>query len=113
MAMTRAMDGRDERKLRMRNGNPESSAPMVRVLIVDRDPLVRRVVRDAMAGSCVSVVAEGTDGREAVELAARHQPDVVLTDIVLPQLDGPTAIRRIGSAPPPLPVVVFTAGHDR
>src|SRR3954464_2967092 len=112
MAMTRAMDGRDERKLRMRNGNPESSAPMVRVLIVDPDPLVRRVVRDALAAGHVSVVAEAADGREAVDLASRHQPDIVLTDIVLPELDGPTAIRRIVSASPLVRVVVLTSAKD-
>ena len=82
------------------------------MLIVDQDPLVRRVVRDALAGSGISVVAEATDGREAVDLAARHKPDVVLTDIVLPELDGPTVIRRIVSASPLVRVVVFTAAKD-
>lgn len=82
------------------------------MLIVDQDPLVRRVVRDALAGSGMSVVAEATDGREAVNLAARHKPDVVLTDIVLPELDGPTVIRRIVSASPLVRVVVFTAAKD-
>jgi two-component system, NarL family, response regulator LiaR len=96
----------------MRQGSPEPSAVRVRVLIVDQDPLVRRVVRDALAGSGVSVVAEGGDGREAVDLAARHQPDVVLTDIMLPEVDGPTTIRRIVSASPLVRVVVFTAAKD-
>lgn len=96
----------------MRQGKPESRAAAVRVLIVDQDPLVRRVVRDALAGSGISVVAEAADGREAVDLAARHQPDVVLTDIVLPELDGPTAIRRIISASPLVRVIVFTAAKD-
>src|SRR3954466_5969910 len=91
---------------------PRAAATTVRVLIVDQDPLVRRVVRDAMAGSRVSVVAEGADGREAVDLAARHQPDVVLTDIVLPEVAGPAAIRRIVSASPLVRVVVFTAAKD-
>ena len=96
----------------MRQGSPDGSAAEVRVLIVDQDPLVRRVVRDALAGSGMSVVAEATDGREAVDLAARHKPDVVLTDIVLPELDGPTVIRRIVSASPLVRVVVFTAAKD-
>jgi NarL family two-component system response regulator LiaR len=96
----------------MRQGQPDSRPAGVRVLIVDQDPLVRRVVRDALAGSRVSVVAEAADGREAVDLAARHQPDVVLTDIVLPELDGPTAIRRIVSASPLVRVIVFTAAKD-
>jgi NarL family two-component system response regulator LiaR len=91
---------------------PETSAARVRVLVVDQDPLVRRVVRDALAAGHVSVVAEAADGREAVDLAARHKPDVVLTDIILPELDGPTAIRRIVSASPLVRVVVLTAAKD-
>jgi two-component system, NarL family, response regulator LiaR len=84
----------------------------VRILIVDRDPLVRRVVRDALAGHRISVVAEAGDGREAVELASQHQPDVVLMDILLSEVDGPTAIRRIVSATPLVRVIVFTAATD-
>jgi NarL family two-component system response regulator LiaR len=96
----------------MRHGTPETSAARVRVLVVDQDPLVRRVVRDALAAGHVSVVAEAADGREAVDLAARHQPDVVLTDIMLPELDGPTAIRQIVSASPLVRVIVLTASKD-
>jgi two-component system, NarL family, response regulator LiaR len=97
----------------MRHGNSGARpAVAVRVLICDQDPLVRRVVRDALAGHSITVVAEACDGREAVELASRHQPDVVLTDLVLPELDGPTAIRRIVSASPLVRVVVLTAAKD-
>jgi DNA-binding NarL/FixJ family response regulator len=85
---------------------------MVRVLLVDQDPLVRRVVRDALAGNGISVVAEAGDGREAVDLASRCKPDVVLTDLLLPELDGPTAIRRIVSSSPLVRVVVLTAAKD-
>jgi DNA-binding NarL/FixJ family response regulator len=87
-------------------------AATVRVLLVDQDPLVRRVVRDALGAGGVSVVAEAGDGREAVDLAARCAPDVVLMDLVLPELDGPTAIRRIVSASPLVRVVVLTAAND-
>src|SRR5262245_40512986 len=110
--MTRATNGRDREEVQMPQGSPQTGAPGVRVLIVDHDPLVRQVVRDALAGSGLSVVAEAADGREAVELAARHRPDVVLTDIVLPELDGPTAIRRIVSASPLVRVVVLTGAKD-
>jgi DNA-binding NarL/FixJ family response regulator len=96
----------------MRREDSKARAGTVRVLIVDRDPLVRRVVRDALAGHPIAVVAEAGDGREAVQLASQHRPDVVLMDIVLPELDGPTAIRRIVSASPLVRVVVFTAAKD-
>jgi NarL family two-component system response regulator LiaR len=88
------------------------AATALRVLIVDRDPLVRRVIRDALAGHSISVVAEAGDGREAVKLASQHRPDVVLMDVVLPELDGPTVIRRIVSASPLVRVIVFTAAKN-
>jgi two-component system, NarL family, response regulator LiaR len=96
----------------MRQGEATARAGNVRVLLVDQDPLVRRVVRDALAVGGVTVVAEARDGREAVDLAARCTPDVVLMDLVLPELDGPTTIRRIVSASPLVRVVVLTATKD-
>jgi two-component system, NarL family, response regulator LiaR len=81
----------------------------VRVLIGDQDPLVRRVVRDALRVPWISVIGEAGDGQEVVELARRHQPDVVLMDVVLPELDGPSVIRRIVSASPVVRVVMLTA----
>jgi len=96
----------------MRQGEAAARAVNVRVLLADQDPLVRRVVRDALAGNGISVIAEAGDGREAVDLASRCNPDVVLMDLVLPELDGPTAIRRIVSASPLVRVVVLTAAKD-
>jgi NarL family two-component system response regulator LiaR len=96
----------------MRQGESTTRATNVRVLLVDQDPLVRRVVRDALAAGGISVVAEAGDGREAVDLASRCKPDVVLMDLVLPELDGPTTIRRIVSATPLVRVVVLTAAKD-
>jgi NarL family two-component system response regulator LiaR len=88
------------------------AAAPVRVLIVDQDPLVRRVVRDALAGGAIQVVAEAGDGPEAIALASEHRPDVVLMDIVLPDFDGPVTIRRIVSASPLVRVIVFTGTKD-
>ena len=89
-----------------------TAAGRLRVLVVDQDPLVRRVVRDALVAAGITVVADANDGAEAVRLAGEHQPDAVLMDLVLPELDGPTAIRRIVSASPVVRVIVFTAAKD-
>ena len=73
---------------------------MIRVLLADDQELVRAGFRALLdAQEDVEVVAEAADGLQAVELAARLKPDVVLLDIRMPVLDGLAATREIVSDP--------------
>jgi DNA-binding NarL/FixJ family response regulator len=68
---------------------------MTRVLIVDDQPLIRRAVREILVDGGIDVIEEAADGDEAVTLARRLRPDVVLMDIRMPVLDGIAATARI------------------
>ena len=82
---------------------------MTRVLLVDDDAAVREGVRTILASEPeIRVVAEGCDGREAVDLTLRHRPDVVLMDIRMPVVDGLTAASRIRERIPHQAVIVLT-----
>jgi DNA-binding NarL/FixJ family response regulator len=85
-----------------------------RVLIVDDHPLTRDALASLLAQGGFEVVGEAGDGAEAIELAARLQPELVLLDLSMPGLDGLSALPRVRTAAPGCEVVVLTAsGTDK
>ena len=66
----------------------EDAAECLRVLVVDDDPLVRRMIRDVLMPAGILVVGEAQDGRYAVRSARYYNPDVILLDVVMPGVDG-------------------------
>ena len=68
----------------------------MRVLIVDDESLIRMDLRDIIESSGHEVVAEGTNGVEAIKLCKEYKPDIVLMDVKMPELDGIEAARQIG-----------------
>jgi DNA-binding NarL/FixJ family response regulator len=81
----------------------------ISVLLADDQPLLRRGFRMILeAEGDLIVAAEAADGEEAVDLARRHAPDVVLMDIRMPGLDGIEATQRIAAADTHVRVLVLT-----
>jgi DNA-binding NarL/FixJ family response regulator len=81
----------------------------IRVLVADDQSLVRGGFRMLLAGEPdFEIVAEASNGLEAVEKAARFQPSVVLMDIRMPELDGLEASRRILAADPGARILILT-----
>jgi DNA-binding NarL/FixJ family response regulator len=79
----------------------------LRVVVADDQELVRDGFRMILQASGIEVVAEARDGREAVALARRLRPDVVLMDIRMPVLDGIEATRLLAGAGVGSPVAVL------
>jgi DNA-binding NarL/FixJ family response regulator len=73
----------------------ENSEERLRVLVVDDDPLVRRMIRDALAPAGILVVGEAHNGRDAVRAARYYKPDIILLDVVMPGVDGLTALEQM------------------
>jgi DNA-binding NarL/FixJ family response regulator len=81
----------------------------IRVLVVDDQSMVRAGFRMLLAGEKdIEVVAEATNGLEAVDKAARFHPTVVLMDIRMPELDGLQATRRILAADNSARILILT-----
>ena len=83
------------------------------MITADDDPFARRVIKGALQDAGMTVVAEAKNGREAVQLALHYRPDVVLMDVVMPELDGILATRQILKARPSQLVVVLTGEDER
>lgn len=80
---------------------------MIRVLLVDDDPMVRTGLRMILATDPeLEIVAEAGDGEQGLAAIAEHHPDVVLSDIRMPVLDGIALVER--NAPDGPPVLVLT-----
>ena len=89
-----------------------TAAAPTRVITADDDPFARRVIKAALQAAGMTVVAEAKHGREAVQLALHYRPDVVVMDVVMPELDGILATRQILKTQPDQLVVILTGGDD-
>jgi DNA-binding NarL/FixJ family response regulator len=89
----------------MRLGDP-------RVLLVDDEPRLRSQLGAVLADYGVVVLGEAGTGREGVELACRLQPDVVLMDLRMPELDGIAATRQLSELLPSTAVIMLSAYED-
>jgi len=79
-----------------------------RILIVDDEKNVRHLIRSMLGTE--NTVIEAEDGKVAVHMARRHKPDLILMDIMMPEMDGYTACRIIKTTPviKAIPVVMLT-----
>lgn len=84
----------------------------MRILICDDHSLFRDGLRSLLQAQGHEVVGEAKTGREALALAQELQPDLVLMDVQMPEMDGIEATRLIATAMPEMKVVMLTASEE-
>lgn len=85
----------------------------IRVVVAEDFPLVREGIVHALAADrAIDVLAQAGNGREALELAERLQPDVLMLDLRMPDLDGLAVLDKLRSSRPDVRVIVMTASED-
>jgi DNA-binding NarL/FixJ family response regulator len=82
---------------------------MIRVVLADDHPLTRRAIRLSVQVDGVEVVGEAGDGRQAVEMVRSLDPDVVLLDREMPEVDGLEAARTLVRTQPEVKIILITS----
>ena len=80
----------------------------IKLVVADDHEVVRKGLASMLAGTDIKIVAEASDGAEAVKLTAKHKPDVVVLDVRMPGSDGLDALEKIHKASPTIRVVMLS-----
>lgn len=78
------------------------------VLVVDDNAAIRRMLAYAFLSDGFKTCAEAGDGQEAIEVAKRIKPDIVILDLSMPVMDGLAAASELRKVFPPMPIILFT-----
>ena len=82
----------------------------IRVMIVDDHPVVRRGIQSLLAEEeDIQAVGEAVNGKDALEQAKSLKPDVILMDLVMPEMNGIEAIEKITASMPETRILVMTS----
>lgn len=82
---------------------------MAGIMIVDDSRISRRMLRDTIERQGHTIVAEATNGEDALKLYEEHHPDLVTMDITMPQMDGIECLSEIRKMDPEAKVIMVTA----
>jgi NarL family two-component system response regulator LiaR len=92
---------------------PMNKSNKIHLLIVDDHKVVLNGLRVFLSlYDDIELVAEAKNGRQAVDQCAQHQPDVVLMDLAMPVMDGPTAIQHIREQFPSIQIIALTSFEE-
>jgi CheY-like chemotaxis protein len=83
------------------------------VLVADDNPMIRKMLCRMFEGEPdYAICAEATNGQEAIDLALKHRPDLIILDLSMPVLSGLDAARQLKEIMPDVPIILFTQHSD-
>ena len=88
--------------------NSNSAASPIRILVAEDEALIRMDLVEMLVEAGYEVVAEASDGAQAIELAQLHKPDLAILDVKMPVLDGISAAEKIIAIAPVLMLTAFS-----
>ncbi len=94
------------------NTNPKTPSPPCTAVLVDDDLTSRWLLRGVLKRLGFTLLAEASNGEEAVAVVRRTKPDIVLLDVCMPFQTGPGALPAIVAAHPPAQIVMLTSMAD-
>lgn len=82
-----------------------------RVLVIDNEPYIQEVTQICLRTTAGWQVVTASSGCEGIDRAVAEQPDVILLDVMMPDMDGPTTFQKLQENPAtrPIPVILLTA----
>lgn len=93
--------------------NSQASTSSIRVVMVDDHDMVRRGVAMYLAEApALQLVGEASNGADAIRVCRHIRPDIVLMDLVMPEMDGPTTIKAILAEQPAIRIIALTSYKD-
>ena len=93
--------------------NGASAERMLRMMIVDDSNIIRRRIERSQQNARLQVVGSASNGREAVELFQKTDPDVVTMDLTMPEMDGIQCVERLVALKPEIMILVVSALADK
>jgi CheY-like chemotaxis protein len=84
---------------------------MKRILVIDNEPYIQEVTQISLETVAGWEVLTAGSGKEGLVVAAREQPDAILLDVMMPDMDGPTTFQQLQNSPSTrqIPVILLTA----
>ena len=90
------------------NSTSKGTTPRIRILVAEDEALIRMDLVEMLGEAGYEVVAEASDGAQAIELAQLHKPDLAILDVKMPILDGISAAEKIIAISPVLMLTAFS-----